>query len=212
MVKTFEKYGLLNLVISAVESGIMMPLNVFKRYVTNVVKVHEHRCFNATCIMYPTLSLFTQCINSVDMWKWWCLCSICPELTRKVKAAARLLFKQTCFAGSTYRFTPNASKSCIMCDNYNEESAEHVLFECTNDAYQTCRAKFNSDLKVNAPAALLVDLSCMASKEKLLFFLGCLNNSLIIEWLPLYACIVNFLYDMYMIQSKYVKDVSIQKT
>ena len=41
MVKTFEKYDLLNLLVNAVESGIIMPLNVFKRHVTNVVKVYE---------------------------------------------------------------------------------------------------------------------------------------------------------------------------
>ena len=161
--------------------------------------------------MYPTLSLFTQCINSVEMWKWWCFCSICPELTYKMKAAARILFQQTCFAGSTYRFTLNASKSCPMCNSYTEESAQHVLFECRNDAYQACREKFNANLNANAPVALLYDLNCMAPNDKLLYILSCLNNSLIIEWLPLYACIVNFLYDMYMIRSNYFKGISIQK-
>jgi hypothetical protein len=205
IVKIFRKYGLTDILINAVESGVIMSLLEFKRYAKYVVNEHETQCFKATCIMHPTLQLFTECICSLEVWKWWSICSLCPELTYKVKVIARILFQQTCFAGSTYRFIRNATKSCQMCDTYTEESAEHVLFECRNNAYELRRDDFNVKLRNNAPAALWLELNAMAPRDKLTYILSCLNSSLVPEWIPTYVICVNFLYDMYIIRSKYFK-------
>ena len=56
-----------------------------------------------------------------------------------------------------------------MCNTYTEESAEHVLFECRNNAYEFCRDDFNVKLRNNAPAALLLELNSMAPKGKLTY-------------------------------------------
>ena len=58
MMKTFDKYGLFNLVISAVESGKMMLLNVLKKNITNAVKVNVY-----TCVLKPH-ALCTQLLAS----------------------------------------------------------------------------------------------------------------------------------------------------
>jgi hypothetical protein len=92
-----------------------------------------------------------------------------------------------------------------MCDTYTEESAEHVLFECINKAYELCRDDFNVKLWNNAPASLWLELNAMAPRGKLTYILSSLNSSLIPEWIPTYVIFVNFLYDMYIIRSKYFK-------
>ena len=80
-VNVFKKYGILQVLLSTIETGDILSLSLFKKSINELVTKYESTVFIATCMMYPKLSLFQQCTSSIVMWPWWQLVSIRPDLT-----------------------------------------------------------------------------------------------------------------------------------
>ena len=96
--------------------------------VTQIVDLQEPSAntLKVNIYIHVTKSLeddFNCSLNVATLCKWWCLCSLCPELTYKVRAAARICLQQIILlVGPINAF--------ILHPIY----AEHVLCECENGA------------------------------------------------------------------------------
>ena len=107
-VDTFKKYGLMNILYSAFESGVYMSLDVFKRMVKCKVWEYEKKCFEATCLLYRSVPTFTDCQFKIEMWIWWKIVCKKPTLGRQCKLLARILFSQSALNSDTSKY--NGSK------------------------------------------------------------------------------------------------------
>ena len=193
MVNCFVKYGLLHLIQQVIANGIYMSVAEGKMLIKNAVRERDNARFLMTCTMYKSLSLYTQCIKSIQMWNWWHLAQIDPLYARKCQVLARILFSETCFSDNTWRFkSSNGSALCNLCSQYCEETAHHVLFECENGS--ALRDQCLSLVKEEAPPQLWNEF---VNGDKIVMLVSCFNSLPILEWLSFYDSILDFVNIMY---------------
>ena len=189
----FKKYGILQVLLSAIETGDILPLSLFKKSINELVKQYESNVFIATCMMYPKLSIFQQCTSSIVMWPWWQLASARPDLTNKCRLLVKVMFRETCLNGDTYKFKFTCSRDshCTQCDSHCKETAEHVLFTCT--AYDGLREDFWSALQMVAPQTMYKEFFALTPEKKLVFILNCMNGAPVMEWIPVYTTFLDYI-------------------
>jgi len=195
MVKSFRKFGLEGMLLEAIEDGSMCKMSTFKRVAKKAVKAYEEKCFKCTTGLFSMLSLFRECISSIDMWKWWYVAAICPSVVNKCKVLVKLMFRETCLKSSTYRFKGNNISLCQMCSEFEEETVTHVLMSCTY--YNDIRTAFWDKICKVAPQCLVHEIESMTPYKQVVFFISCFNSGIVQEWLPVYMAILDFVSLIY---------------
>ena len=127
IVKSFAKYGILNMLKNAIDTGIVMRMGSAKRLIKSSVMSHEEERFRCTTMMYNTLQIYNQCIDSIQMCPWWTYIQQNPGAVKKCMVLLRMLVGQTCFRCDTYRFGKH-SNLCVLCDQFVPETLQHVFF------------------------------------------------------------------------------------
>ena len=85
--------------------------------------------WRASCIMYPRLKTYNSIVNDIKMNVWWSFCKYNPEWTTNVSCVMAVLRgtqpkQMQIFQDSTYMI-------CQLCKACVHESAQHVLFYCS---------------------------------------------------------------------------------
>ena len=70
IIQAYEKYGLLEMLYSALETGVLMPLNKFKSHIKQVVWTVEIKRYIATCLLYKSIPNIVNSDMSISMWCW----------------------------------------------------------------------------------------------------------------------------------------------
>ena len=204
MVMCFNKYDLSGMLSDAIVSGVYMNIAQAKTIIKRAVVERDKARFISTCFLYKSLSVYTQCIKSVQLWNWWHYTKIRPDSVAKCKIIARLLLSETCFSDNTYRFSnSNGSVVCDLCSNYYVESGPHVLFECEHGSEM--RHELMTVIKREAPEQLWHEI---LKGDKMTLFLNCFGSLPVFEWIGFYDAVVDFMYKMYKYRSTAKKSVS----
>ena len=191
----FKKYGLLNVLETAVRTGEYLPLNRFKAIINQRISSKEHNAFSVTCMLFKGVQLFTRCISDIKMWSWWVFAHRHPQHSYKVRVLCRLLVGQHCLKQVVFHYN-RSSPVCDLCEMYVAETAPHLLFECVY--FSKSRQKLWQDVLDNAPCAMNLALNHMNSMEKSVFILSGFNCKYVPEWSLLYSAALNFCYYMYI--------------
>lgn len=195
MLAAFERYGLLDLVRSAVTSGEPQPLSIVKPVLRDQVKKVELDRFSATMMLYKRLPVFKQCITSIDMWPWWCYIHYCcPQDQKLGRLLARILFHETCLLGDCDRFS-HTGNLCKLCNMYVKEDITHLLFDCPY--FEISRFLLWQIVLVNAPDAMSNELNRMDSRTRCEFLLSGFRCKFTCEWKELYEAAIRFITCIY---------------
>jgi hypothetical protein len=178
---------------NAIISGIYTDVAESKGIIKRAVIDRDNTRFVCSCVMYKSLSLYINCIKSVQMWNWWHYTRIRPNSAAKCKLIARILLSETCFSNNTYRFkTTNGSVLCNLCNKYCAETGHHVLFECEHGC--ELRQELLRVIKDEAPEQLWHEIM---NGNKMVLFLTCFGSAPVNEWLSFYDAVIDFFYKMY---------------
>jgi hypothetical protein len=197
IVQTYNKYGLTDVLLNGVTTGVYMSVNEMKRLIHTKLGEAEKDRFLATTLLYKSLSFYNKCITAITMWPWWIFLHQNPWLHYKVKVVCKLLFSHGCLSESRVRYS-EASSLCKQCNMHRNESCGHMLFECNDDNLSKTRCTYWQVVIDAMPPAMLQDICKMSSDEKAVFLFSALNTTYIAEWDCLYCAILNFIYCMYI--------------
>ena len=194
MVKTFDKYCMLNVLDSAVKSGNVMNVGAFKKLARDIVDRVENDRFRITGLLYKSLPLFNACVTKIGMWQWWVFCDKFPEYLCKVRYIYRMLVSKTCLSADVCMYTEK-SPICTLCDAAVAETAFHMIFDC--DAFAIIRNRLWDECEYGFPQAMFRELNCMSSKEKIEFIVSAFRCDYTDGWNDAYKAIANFCCAMY---------------
>ena len=194
MIKTFDKYSMLNILDCALKTGDMMSINVFKKMAKDTVDSVENARFRITCLLYKSLPLFNACITKIGMWQWWVFCNKYPEYAFKVKFMYRILVSKSCLSADTCMYS-GMSPVCPLCTDNVSETAYHMFFDCKT--FTNSRANLWREVEHTVPVAMLEELNRMNSRQKSEFIISAFRCDYTEEWSDMYMAIANFVYHMY---------------
>ena len=194
MVRTFDKYCLLNILDSAVKSGNVIGISAFKKVVKDTVDRVENARFRITGLLYKSLPLFSTCVTKIAMWQWWVFCDRFPEYLHRVRYIYRMLVSKTCLSSDVCMYN-GVSPVCTLCDAVARETVYHMLFDC--EAFSDTRNRMWSECEYNIPEAMFRELSVMSSKQKVEFIVSAFRCDYTDGWSDVYKTIADFCYTMY---------------
>ena len=204
MLNTFRKYNILCVLIDGITTGCYMPIEKFKVLVkTSIAKVENER-FSISCSMYKTLGIFTQCIPMIKLWSWWTFAMKRPDKTHSCILIARLMYGESSLNVHTARFQNNYDVCCQYCDMMTPQTVAHLLFQCTNEQIEACRARCLEKLVNSMPNGLKTDFLNMEDSSKVILILSGMHIPYINEWEDVYESMADFIYKMYNTHSELV--------
>ena len=95
----------------------------------------------------------------------------------------------SCLNGDTHRYSRTKEIKC-SCDMNCKEDVVHVLFRCR--LYNDERQQFMNSLQQVAPDMLFNEFVSMTDMNKFVFIASCLNGTILLEWLPVYTLIIDY--------------------
>ena len=192
IVDVFEKYGMIQLLDATLKSGhVMIDL---KKMAKDCVISYENGQFKITCLLYRSLSLFTECVGEIAMWPWWVFGHKHPEFLVKVRCLYRILISQSCIKSDTAVYT-RSSRLCTLCQQRSPETAHHLLFDC--DCFQDVRNKQWQCVYNVLPYAMLQEFNAMNSEVKMVYIASGLQCGYVDEWSDIYKAFINYCYAIY---------------
>ena len=85
---------------------------------------------------------------------------------------------------------------CQLCDSFQQETVEHLLFQCS--AHEELRSTWWREVEAVAPPVLLGELSRMGARERTVFILSGLRSGFIPEWEETYTALLNYAINLYL--------------
>ena len=195
-----RKYGLEEHVVNALETGVTMPITHWKRIVNSAVKCNESVRWQMTLQLYRGLTLFRECITSINVSIWWQVSRCRPHLTKAVRVLMRLLSGEHGLACSTVRYgnrnngqVVTQSTLCTLCDAEVSETVDHFMFNCSR--LETLRESLMRDMQLLPN--MRMHMLTLNSKEQTVFLLSGMGGQFILEWMDIYESIVRLVYGLY---------------
>ena len=172
-----------------------MSIHKFKHVVRQCVSELEYSRYKITCMLYKSLSLFTECIKNIKMWVWWTFAHNHCNQTYKVRTLCRLVVGQSCLKEVVSRYD-KSSPMCTLCDINQVETPQHLLFEC---AYFNDMRNYRwQEVLVACPQAIREELVWMDIKRRTEFIMSGFNSDYIDDWSDMYWRVLNFSYALYV--------------
>ena len=197
--ETAQKYGVLNTVKNAIETGNFVSLSAWKREVKDLILCREERKWTIDSNLFSSLHHLSVSTSKLCLNSWWLFAQNNPMFTMKCKTIMRLLMEVHILNSrqSKYNKKQNERHSALcICDQYEVESVEHMLFKCTSKT--SIRELLWESVLEECPSNIFKDqLTAMAPREKTSFILGGLNDGYVVEWDSLYCSIANFTHGVY---------------
>lgn len=201
-----RQYGLVEHVVTALETGQTMSLTNWKRLVCEVVKEQELVRWQLTTRLYNNIVLFIECVTSVSVSVWWSVSRCWPKLTKATRVIMRLLCGQHGLATNTLRYrskgntehSPVRSNVCTLCDIGVPETVEHFLFCCCR--HDTLRTELLRKLNLLLLPNMYRHMESLNTKGKTVFLLSGMGENFIWEWMDIYQSIAMFVFNMYIVR------------
>lgn len=127
----FVKYGLHTQLHEWLDTGVLPPLNSWKRTVTEYVTVKEYSVWRATCLQYRSCTLFNRVCSSIKRCVWWDIAKENADLSQCCWVAFRLLTRENCLMMNRgkYKGLRREQRICPLCERELEDEG-HFLWRC----------------------------------------------------------------------------------
>ena len=191
MFRVAHRYGMTNLLRHCYLNKDFGAFTARKSLVKRVVWEYEWRRWRASCIMYPRLETNNSIVNDIKMNVWWIFRKYNPEWTTKVCCVMAVLLGtqprlMQIFPDSTYMI-------CQLCKACVHESAQHVLFYCSE--LEAVRRDAWDRVKSTTPKAMVDSLH--NHKDTIKLMLSGLGGNNIREWDDIYKAFAQYIYSIY---------------
>ena len=186
ILSTYVKYGLLDHIVNALETGTYMGYKHFKNIVSALVFRTDWKKCQITIKLYKSLSLLNVRERP--------LCSMIGWLQHQHRnpLSARMCRCILNLVANTYRL---GKQACRLCEVHAEDSISHILFDCDFGIEQ--RTVLWDKILINCPPKLADELRCMNSIQRTGFMLNGFNCNYTEEWEELYDSVCTFIYSVY---------------
>jgi len=185
-----KKYNVLDIVINAISSGEYMCISEWKRKIKPLVQAHDIKRWKVTCSLYKSLRYVFLDIGKFTISPWW----------QHAFNNVHYMLKSRCIIQLLIGKERQLKGLCHKC-NANQVSVEHILFYC-NSVMKTRNLMWEKVESCCLPA-LLDDLMCMSTRERLIMILNGFNVNYVIEWQALYNTVADFICNVYQ---EYVRE------
>ena len=175
MIVTCEKYELLETVISAICNGTYMTIKEWKQHVTKCIDEKDTKQQKITAIMYSSLQYLEQ--DRSDLLGWLGYQHKFPEQAKKCRCILRLLLNVNRLG----------KEICSLCDMFQKNSIEHILFECIS----------GREVRERCWGEVVMELNRMDVEKKCKFILNGFMCKYTDEWHLLYHSVAKFIYITY---------------
>ena len=184
IVQTCRKYGLIDAVFKAIETGQYMKKLKWKTLVKFVISNRDHMRLTITCKLYKSLHRIRhERRNTIS--SWWIFSKDCPRYLKKCKHIIRLLTTPAIFESDT----------CKRCGNYETRTYEHVFFVC--ETLSVKRDELWSNFLHTCPGHLASEIEEMPHSAKTNFVLNGMNNSYVEKWQESYKALADFVSNLW---------------
>ena len=192
MITYATKFNLLHIIKKVMSDDNIRTLDTIKKSVKDSVRYIDTQKWQATCLLYPELSIYCKYIGTIRMHAWWILCQFHPHVYKHVSSVMAVLMGNQ---PKYFQCFP-ISRLCKLCQDRITDSASHVLFEC--NALGHVRQNKLPSLYSHMPSAMKNSIAIMSNDEKTAFILSGLNDSrLINEWAQIMIDVCYYVHHMY---------------
>ena len=165
-----KKYGLLNVIVDAVQYGKYVMPNEWKRLVKDTVLSNDLKRLKVTSQLFKSLEMLNiQPMQNHTMLTWWTFAKVAPWEINKCRMMARILI-------NTYRM---GKEPCSYCSDGSSNSTTHVLFMC--EEVKLTREKLWKKLLEACPEQMQMEMGHMPAQARAKFVLNALNGKFITE-------------------------------
>ena len=184
------RYGLGLDVWEALLYGPTSSFMIKKRVTKQLVWDFEKMLWRSTTVMFKNLDYYMNTIEDIQVLSWWKFVRKKPAKIRQTSCIVAL------FLGTQPRgMQCNYSGICVLCDERQQETPEHVLLRCRH--YDEARLHYLNAIRSYMPPAMQREFDSMTINKQCQFLISGFNNSYIEEWDSLYAEVVDFAWHMY---------------
>ena len=196
--QTATRYGLLDHVQTAIETGEYMSKAVWKKIVKNKVIGKEQKNWQIHSKLFSSLRIARVGMPNIQMSSWWSNTQVNPIDMNKCRDILKLLLG--CHKLNTCMYKRKhsniSSPLCNLCNMYEAESVEHMLFKCPR--IEAVRRILWENVIQSTPTHAMRDhIETLQVKDKCVFLLSGLCNTYVIEWNEVYRSIATFVSGIY---------------
>lgn len=183
IMNTCVKYGLLQMVIESVESGIYMSIIKWKVIVKDAIYTYDKKKIMIQCKCYKSLSMLSLEGESRQISPWWEHAYADPSFGYMNIIIVRLLLNVNLYC----------EKICPCCTAMVTNNVHHILFEC--QCNKDVREVLWNNVAVHCPKALFTEINNMSNSTRTTFILNAFYVKFEREWKLVYDALSLFIYN-----------------
>ena len=182
IIGTLKKYGLIDMVFTAMEKGAYVTKVAWKRLVKVRIKEYDDKRQRITCMLYTSLKRINW---DYSMNSWWWVSYYDPSLSKICVTIIRLLIAPG----------KHKHKICDKCNAFQINDFEHIFFKCA----------YNNDIRPllwrnfvdTCPKPMRNDINAMDVTQKTNFIVNGMNGAYTKEWHQIYVQLAKFIYEVW---------------
>ena len=192
MLNLVREYNIGYITDKCISRGNFGDVERWKIVVKKVLWEKEIAMWRGTCILYPELNVYTDCVKNIAMSIWWRVARASTRLQKQISGTLAVMM-----GGQPRGIQCNLGvRMCGLCNDRCRENPEHVLFEC--QILESFRDRAWSQVLSCMPRGMVSSIGCYNNGEKLRFLLlGLRCESVITEWQNIFEEVAIFVYAMY---------------
>ena len=196
------KYGLWDKILCWFDTGQPPPKKQWELYITNTIANFEYGVWRATCLLYPSTSMFVKVCPNIGLCIWWQISDNNIHLSASCRTAFHLLTKCNLLAVNTGKFDkkPYCDCLCQLC-KVEPEDEKHFLWRCPSLSYH--RQQLCDSIKSCLDSSLSDYFFSLNDYNKTLCILGA--ETYIFDkpsQIALLTSTVRNIYEMYLYRNK----------
>ena len=181
MYDALTQYGLIDKVISCMQTQDFGSFGEWKRLVKRVVWQNEIVKWKGSCLMYRELEMYAKSVKDIVMHPWWRLAKVHPELTRLISCTMSVLM-----GGQPATLQCNiGGMICRICGLRARDGPQHILFACP--ALNSDRHTLIQHIIHAMPIAMREDFEKLDEYNKMEYLISGMHCKFTIEWVDIYT-------------------------
>ena len=195
---TAQKYGLLDAVKEAIESGYYMCIMEWKKLVKFKVIEREARTWRIQGKIFSSLKTTYKSTAPYKMSSWWVFVHKNPIYMWKCVDILRLTLGVHKLNTVLFRYKNNTTDSplCQLCELYECETVPHLLLRCLK--FEDIRNVLWANVVSKCPSKSLLELLLLKNDEVVTqLLLTGFNNAYVPEWTEFFEAIAMFVSNIY---------------
>ena len=192
MLNLVREYNIGYIIDQCISCGSFEDVERWKIIAKKVIWEKKIAMWRDTCVLYPELNVYTDCMKNIAMSMWWRVARASPRLQKQIAGIVAVMM-----GGQPRGIQCNLGvRICGLCNDRCRENPAHVFFEC--QILESFRDRAWSQVLSCMPRGMVNSIECYNNTEKMRFLLSWLKcEGVITEWQSIFEEVVIFVYAMY---------------